>query len=349
MTRAKQDLLLIALLVAPAFVLASYFDAFEMLVDWTRGHEYNEMDELITISLLLWMAFGIFAWRRWREANTELCHREQAEQALLKAHQELEQKVELRTRDLSRLNAQLAQEVGERAQVEAQIRQLLADNRRLHNQTMSMLENHKRELAQELHDEFGQCLTAIQIDARIIHDQTGVSPDRVRASADSIVAVTRRMYDAMQSLVKQLRPEALDELGLADAIRDTVDGWRARVPQISYCLQIGDPLEEVSDEVAIHTYRVLQECLNNIGKHANASQVEVTLDLETDAAGSCLLLQVVDDGCGFDPHRIHSGLGLVGIRERAESLRGHAEIDSQPGNGTRVRFRTPLNVGEAVA
>jgi len=341
-TTAHRDLLIIALLMIPAFWLASSMDAFESLVDWTRQHEHQEWDELITLSVLLTLAFGLFSARRWMESIAQLKKRKKAEQSLQRAHDDLELKVQQRTDELVRANQALQKEVEEREQADLQTRKLLEENRRLGKQSMELLEAQKRVWARELHDEFGQCLTAIQIDGRIIVDETKEQPGRIRDSAEAIVSVTHRMHDAMRVMVKQLRPEALDDLGLEDAIREFVDEWQSRNSALKYELDLNVGDHPISETVAIQCYRVLQECMNNINKYAQANTVYVSLKTLMEGDEAWLELQVQDDGCGFDPKRSSYGLGLIGIRERAEALAGTVAINSHPGKGTQVIFRARI-------
>lgn len=346
MSRAKTDLIWIVAVVIPALILASHYDVFEWLVSWTRQHEDLELDEWITLSLLLWLVFGLFALRRWKDARDELNLRIKIEEDLREAHDNLELKVEERTKDLSRLNDQLAAEIQERQSAEEQIRQLLSDNRRLNQRALSLLEDHRRELAREIHDEFGQCLTAIQIDARIASEALEAQPGRAMESVASILSVSQRMYDSIRTLAKRLRPETIDNLGLIGAIEEEVSTWRSRNVDCTYHLQI-EPLSlNLPDSFVIQVYRVFQECLNNIHKHARASEIWVTLTEQQASEADELLLIVRDNGVGFDPDTQFSGLGLVGMRERAESLGGFFEINSQIGQGTEIRFRLPTNEPE---
>lgn len=343
MRRAQKDLIWIVVGVAPVLFAASHYDAFEWLVQWSRQHEALELDEWITLSLFLWLAFGLFAARRWKDARNELKQRIQTEQALRVAHDDLDRKVKQRTKDLVRLNDQLEKEIDERKSVEVQIRRLLYDNRRLNQQALSLLEEQRRELARELHDEFGQCLTAIQIDVRIANEMLSSDAERACESLQSVLSVTQRMYDAMGALARRLRPETLEDLGLIGAIEDEVAAWRVRTPFCGYQLQMETGELNLPDALAIQVYRVFQECLNNIHKHANASKIWIALTEEHGPGVDELRLSVRDDGVGVNADEPHSGLGLVGMRERAEMLGGSFEIISQIGQGTEIQFRLPMH------
>ncbi|MBA2490524.1 MAG: sensor histidine kinase [Gammaproteobacteria bacterium] len=217
-----------------------------------------------------------------------------------------------------------------------------AENRYLTQKSLAIQEEERRLMARELHDELGQCLSAVQADAVSISKWSrGVAP-QVHESAQAIVSVSSRVFEVIRNMIKRLRPATLDELGLVITLGQTIDDWNARHPEQFCRLQHrGEAdLNSLDDTVSIHVYRIVQECLTNIERHAGAEQLSVKI--ETSARTRELRLCVTDNGCGFDIHATRTGLGLIGMRERASVLGGAFEIETAPGEGTRVAVCLPI-------
>jgi PAS domain S-box-containing protein len=219
----------------------------------------------------------------------------------------------------------------------------LVQNRRLTQLIQTRLEEERRSIARELHDELGQSVTAIRtIGAAIANRSRSDAPD-VHASAMTIVDVAGRIYDTVHGIIRQLRPSALDNLGLREALEELMANWRERYPDVSVALKLDGNLDALGERVNITVYRFVQEGLTNVVRHAAATRAEV---LVARSAGS-LEVMVRDNGKGLG-ERNQSDLarfGLMGMRERVEALGGHFAIDSAPGEGLRVHARIPLEVG----
>ena len=139
--------------------------------------------------------------------------------------------------------------------------------------------------------------------------------------------------------MRRLRPGSLDELGLASALRDMVDEWRSRHdPDCE--LRIDGEVPDHSDALNIHVFRIVQEALNNVEKHASATRVQVDLRC---AENDVLTICISDDGRGFDDESATGGLGLLGIRERVAILNGSLSVDSAAGRGSRLTVHVPLS------
>jgi two-component system, NarL family, sensor histidine kinase UhpB len=229
------------------------------------------------------------------------------------------------------------------------LEQSVAENQRLTRRLLQMQEDERRSLARELHDEIGQCLSAIHADAAAIRNRGGVS---VRESAEAIVTVTAQIKDMVRGMLQRLRPAELEGLGLAAAVRELVAAFRQRNPQMLGTLQLSEALAGLPPEISTAAYRVVQECLTNIARHAQARRVDIEVELSlSDAApvGS-LRVTVADDGKGFDSGAPQRGFGLMGMRERVKVLDGSCEIDTSSDRGTTVSVRIPLPAaGEHVA
>ena len=209
----------------------------------------------------------------------------------------------------------------------------VSENQRLTRSLVQAHEGERTRIARELHDEIGQYLSAIHADAAAIRNRGG---EAVRASAEAIVEAAARMKEIVRSMLQRLRPPALD-LGIAPALQELVATFRQRHPGIACALR-ADAVDDLG-EAGVAVYRVVQECLTNIARHARAGHAAVEIT-RSGGAPQRVQVQVSDDGVGFSQPA--SGLGLAGIRERIRLLGGSCEIDSRPGGGTRVRVEIPL-------
>ena len=220
----------------------------------------------------------------------------------------------------------------------------LSDERRDVAQTLiATREATLREISRELHDEFGQVLTAIgSMLGRARRRVPDDSP--LRADLREIGEVAQGALDSVRGLSQSLHPSILEELGLESTIEWYLSTFeRQSGVSVSY-ERIGDPVR-VDDQTAIHVYRVLQEALANVARHSDSKQAQVRLR----SAGGSLELEVADRGRGFRPGTSRRGLGLVAMRERAALLGGTLTVENGPDGGTRVLLIVPLKAPSAVA
>ncbi len=215
------------------------------------------------------------------------------------------------------------------------LQQSVQSNHRLTQQIIRLQEDERKILARDLHDEIGQYLTAINIDAMAIIKSRKITDARV--SAQAIAGITQQLMDMVHHLLQRLRPGLLDELGLASALQDLVYTWRQRNRAITTSVRIQDDLGEIDETTAIAAYRIVQECLTNISRHAHARRVT----LGVSRRGEKLLLQVEDDGRGFDTAVMTEGYGLAGMKERVQGLRGKFDLKSGLGEGTMLTMEIP--------
>lgn len=231
------------------------------------------------------------------------------------------------------------------------------ENRALTQHSLAIQEEERHHLAQELHDEFGQSLTAIKV----------MSVTAARRNADildistAIAASCDHLMGLLRSMMQQLHPLMLGELGLKATLEDMVNRWLERHPELQLQLACGDEVDNLEPSISIQLFRVIQECLTNVLRHAEAKQVMIQLQIAVaDAAfadsllpmqesstvgprGKVLLLKVKDDGHGCELTAVQHGFGLRGMRERIRSLGGELQIQSAPGNGMAVNAWVPLS------
>ena len=248
------------------------------------------------------------------------------------------------------LYAATLHDITERKQAEQECMTLLEGNRFLIHKSLAVQEEERRNLARELHDELGQCTTAIQADAEIIHELSQQKDTTIETSARAILDVSARIYDVVHSMMQRLRPSVLDDLGLVAALQEEIDAWCNRHAEIECRFTTRGELSGLGEAINITLYRIVQESLTNIAKHAVASTVVIELACETSSEDRepCLQVSISDDGQGADLTLGSRGLGLIGMRERVEALGGCLRIHASPGKGMRIEASIPIRKREAV-
>lgn len=312
--RVWRDLAWVAAATVLAFACSTAFDFGEHLYRWTRGAERFQLDELPGVLCVLAIGLAWFSWRRYRDAQRELV---------------------------------------QRRALEARAAGLLAENRRLGHQALQAQERERRHLACELHDELGQYLNAISLDAARIRDLAARQEPEIHRAALGLIASAGHVYRQIGDMVRRLRPIGLDEFGLPSALEHCVEGWRERLPNASFALTIEGDFDGLSDPLNVALYRLVQEGLTNVSKFARASRVEIFLvrapkaHPPVRAAVDEIVVTMLDDGPGTDLAQPRSGLGLVGMRERVEALGGEFHIASRPSEGFVFCARVPAQAGVA--
>nr|MCU0869251.1 PAS domain S-box protein [Burkholderiales bacterium] len=221
----------------------------------------------------------------------------------------------------------------------------LQQNRRLTQAMQTRLEEERRAIARELHDELGQCLTAIRTFGTVIATRTVDGDADVHRSALTIVDVAGTIYDAVHGIIRQLRPVALDHLGLRETLAEVIANWRRLQPGIDCETRLDADIEGLGEAVNIAAYRVVQECLTNVVKHAAATRVEVEVARLRGDGTDRLLIAVRDNGRGLaERSSVEAArFGLLGMRERVEALGGDFSVAPNPGAGLAVTASIPLN------
>jgi two-component system, NarL family, sensor histidine kinase UhpB len=205
-------------------------------------------------------------------------------------------------------------------------------NQALALHTIQIQETERQTMSRELHDEMGQSLTAIKAMA-VTTKQPNVD---ITLAADSIIEVCNHLAVVVRSMMRTLHPLSLAELGLGATLTDLVTEWRRRNSDLEIVLHYNAALEQLDNKVAIHVYRIVQECLTNVVRHAQASKVNVTLTLTSERVE----INVVDNGIGGKAEA--QGFGVLGMRERVESLGGKFVFNSEQNKGVQVKAWMPF-------
>jgi two-component system, NarL family, sensor histidine kinase UhpB len=300
--RAWTDLAIVLIVAAACWWIAANVELIEWLYVLTRQWERFQIDELAVVLVALAIGMMWFALRRYSDARAEVRRRNEAQ-------------------------GRLAESLGEQ--------------RRLAQRYVLMQEAERKALARELHDELGQYLNAIKIDAVAIRDAASDGAARA-AGASTIITNADHVYRTVSGLIRRLRPVGLDELGLAAALEHIVDGARARAAGTRFTLGIEGDIERLGENCDLTIYRLVQEGLTNCAKHASASEVDIRLMRGRDGRDN-ITLTMTDNGAGSDWAQQREGLGLVGMRERVEALGGTLHVTTAPGYGFRFVASFPLD------
>jgi len=252
---ARRDIVLIVVVAIVAAVVCAKYNLSEALLNWTRPFERLQLDELPAVLLVVAISLIWFSSRRYFEANRQLRLRRAAE---------------------------------------VRLAETLTENKRLAQQYLDMQENERKALARDLHDELGQYLIAIKLDAMSMRESMTADP-AVHEVARAMIANIDRVYGVVTGLIRQLRPVGLDDLGVTAAIEHCVDDWRSRLPLTTIEMSLTGGFDTLDEDRGLVLYRLVQEALTNIARHAHATRVQV--DMHPDRKG--IVLRINDNGTGM--------------------------------------------------
>ena len=293
-----KDLSLVLIVVLVFAGVATITELQEQVALFSQNYEAVQLDELPLTLLVLSLGLWWFAWRRSQEAHAEL---------------------------------------QERISSELKVQELLQHKSDLLQRIYTAKEDERLALARELHDDMGQTSTAIRTEVAVLqrigrlHPDAEASVKRISESAQHLSQMTRQM-------LHRLRPPALDSMGLEQALIALCEVWQ-NSNQKSLCEFNASALPEgLNDYACVTVYRIVQEALTNVTRHAHAKHVRVQLTLDSQG----LNLNIEDDGRGMaDTQAVHPGFGLLGMQERVASVAGRLSISSKLGQGLRLAIQIP--------
>ena len=293
-----KDLSLVLIVVLVFAGVATITELQEQVALFSQNYEALQLDELPLTLLVLSLGLWWFAWRRSQEAHAQL---------------------------------------QERSRSELKVQELLQHKSDLLQRLYTAKEDERLALARELHDDMGQTSTAIRTEVAVLqrigrlHPEADASVKRISESAQHLSQMTRQM-------LHRLRPPALDSMGLEQALIALCEDWQ-NSNQKSLCEFNASALPEgLNDYACVTVYRIVQEALTNVTRHANAKHVKVQLTLYEQG----LHLNIEDDGRGMaDTQAVHQGFGLLGMQERVASVAGSLSISSKLGRGLRLAIQIP--------
>jgi signal transduction histidine kinase len=305
----------------------------------------NEYARLI-FALLLTLAilYSRLGFRDLNQAEVELKNeisiRKHAEKSLREAHDELEVRVEKRTADLAETNKKLQAEINEHKQTEKELKRSREAMQGLSSHLQSVRECERANVAREIHDELGQILTGLQIDFSNLMIELPQEKETLIEKGKELAELIDRSIITVQRISEELRPSLLDKLGLAPAIEWHAEEFQNRIGIKCEVTYEADNLV-LSWDRSLAIFRIFQEALTNVARHADATLVKTDLKKEKD----CLILKVMDNGKGITNREAFSpkSFGIAGMNERALFVGGEFKIDGVMGKGTTITVIIPLS------
>lgn len=268
--------------------------------------------------------------------------------SFFETQQTLEDRVMTRTTELGELNTQLVV-------LHANTSKLSAERRRLIQQVTNAAEDERKAISVEIHDQLNASLIVARLEAQHILDvlteigdeqHGGASISEVKEKLDSgkeaaskVLGLVGELYKMARGIVKRLRPEVIDTLGLVLALEEMVTYYDKTHPDCYFEFNARGELDELRSDLSLSVYRLVQESLSNIIKHAKATVVQVSLSADEERGR--VILQVSDNGVGFDTLAVNAGIGLIGMRERVSGVDGELTLKSSPNGGASIVAELP--------
>ena len=219
--------------------------------------------------------------------------------------------------------------------------QAISDNKQLALKLMNIQEEDHRYIARELHDEFGQCLAGINAVTASINQTAAIQCPELVPEIKTINPITHHMMDVLRSMLSRLRPVEIDDIGLSQSLKNLVATWNNRTNgKTFHQLILTGNIDTLPEPLPVNIYRIVQECLSNITKHAEASHADVTINYQ---AGQNIQLEINDNGIAeLDKFDDTLGVGLLGIRERVTALGGKLILLAGETGGLTINISIPV-------
>ena len=217
--------------------------------------------------------------------------------------------------------------------------------RELSSRLLRIQEEERRAISREIHDELGQQATAINLDLKMAH--RNIKSEQAGPNLERAIRENEQLLQTLHAFASRVRPAVLDDLGLRDALESHVWEFQERT-HIDVDADLSFDSAEIPDEIADNAYRLVQESLTNVAKHAEASRVRVSLSIEKSDSSRHLYISIRDDGRGYDAIEYNGHrLGLVGMQERVDLLSGELRMKSNVDEGTNIEITLPFRDGVA--
>jgi two-component system sensor histidine kinase UhpB len=224
------------------------------------------------------------------------------------------------------------------------LRTSIEQNHQLSQKLIRIQEEERKSLARDLHDEFGQSLTAIHADAAVLKVLANKDYPKIKPSVNAISDLAKHLMNLVGGMLNSLKLGVLHELGLEEALKDLLNTWQLRHPKIHLRCQLNlNALpKKIGETISVTSYRIIQECLTNISRHAKAKNVEIHIDyIKKNTSSAFIDIKVIDDGVGLSKSH-QDGFGLSGMRERINEIHGKINIASHINRGVKLNIQLPI-------
>jgi len=340
-------MLLILLILAGVFLLSLFWEFYledrVIPIIYKNYHSeplYERLEFIVTAMVFSTIALIIPALVALRNIKAA----DQAREALSSAYDELEQRVQHRTRELVDVNRELESAIADRLQSEEALHKSEKELRLLSSQLLTALENERRRVALDIHDNVGQTLVAMKFRIEQALNESVDKPVNPPELSRLIVPVVQEAIEAVRNIYMRLRPSMLDDLGLSATLTWLRRDFQDTHPDIDTRIDVDIADSEIADNLKVVIYRVVQEALDNVARHSNADQVRVSLNRNNNKVE----FAVQDNGTGFRLEDVLSvddslrGMGLSSMRERIELVGGILTISGGEGEGTTISASVPI-------
>lgn len=302
---AQRDAIMITVVIVIIYFVILWVNLAETLADWFAQYEDVQLDEVPFLLLLIALGMAWFSRRRMAELNKEIILRISAEE---------------------------------------QIMQLLVQNKALTRHVLKIQEAERLHLARDLHDDIGQYLLAIRLDASSLNlsAEDKSSSASISAYAARILSNAGHIQEMTRTLMRRLRPAPTSSQDCTTAISILIKEWHEQHPHIHLDTNVEACSSLLTEQINITIYRFIQEALTNISKHAHAQNVSITLKSNCNENGQQLCIEITDDGIGLKSGATSYGMGVIGMRERIHAVSGTFTIKNNPDKGVAINAQIPI-------
>lgn len=302
---SKRDAVVITLVITMIYFVILWVNLAETLANWFAQYEEIQLDEIPFLLLLMALGMAWFSRRRMVELNKEIHLRVSAEEKIM---------------------------------------QLLVQNKALTRHVLKIQEAERLHLARDLHDDIGQYLLAIRLDASALNLSTKDKNPQTSTAfyAKRILSNAAHIQEMTRTLMRRLRPAPTSSQDCTTAISILIKEWHEQHPQIHLDINVESCSSLFTEQINITIYRFIQEALTNISKHADAKNVSIALKSITHDGEQQLCIEIIDDGVGFNAGETSYGMGMIGMRERIDAVNGTFTVKNNTEKGITINAKIPI-------